>query len=157
VNETQYYVICILTVTYNLNFSIRNKTNKCIQKYVNLLQYKQLSPLHASATYCGHLQEGVFKEYITQNVKTIYKYKIPIKVFVLNCAFITACLDSNTWCNEQFYIFINILTTFPPHTHTYFSYFRTVSPYTQHMNMQFSTNFIYFSTLTQILKFLFKT
>jgi hypothetical protein len=25
-----------------------------------------------------------FEEYITQNVKTIYKYKIPIKVFVLN-------------------------------------------------------------------------
>jgi len=35
------------------------KRNKCVYKYVNVLHYKEQSLLHVSATYCGHLQEGL--------------------------------------------------------------------------------------------------
>ena len=42
-----------------LNNILRNTTNKCTYKYVDLLYYKQCSLPHVSATYCGHLQGGV--------------------------------------------------------------------------------------------------
>jgi len=38
---------------------MRNTTHKSINRYVNLLCYKQHSLLHVSATYCGNLQGGV--------------------------------------------------------------------------------------------------
>ena len=38
---------------------MRNKANKCIYRYVNLLYYKQCSLVHVVASYCGHLQGGV--------------------------------------------------------------------------------------------------
>jgi hypothetical protein len=40
-------------------FIVRNKTNNCIYRYVNLFYCKQRSLLHISATYYGHLQGGV--------------------------------------------------------------------------------------------------
>jgi hypothetical protein len=35
---------------------MRNMTNKCINRYINLLYYKQHSLLHVSATYHGHVR-----------------------------------------------------------------------------------------------------
>jgi hypothetical protein len=32
--------------------------------------------LHVSGTYCGHLQGGAVRRNITENVKTVYKYKM---------------------------------------------------------------------------------
>jgi len=54
------------------NIIMRNATDNCNYRYVNLLQYKQLSLIHVSATYCGHLQVGgviIIIIIITQNVK----------------------------------------------------------------------------------------
>ena len=40
-------------------FIMRNTTNQCIYRNINLLYYKQRSVLRVSATHCGHLQRGV--------------------------------------------------------------------------------------------------
>ena len=40
-------------------FIKRNRTNKCTYRYVNLLYHIHRNLLHISATYCGHLREGV--------------------------------------------------------------------------------------------------
>jgi hypothetical protein len=60
--------VCIMNFKWFLTmhwwFIMRNTTNKCTYKYLNLLYY---SLLHVSATYCGHLQgDGPFKIYYTE-------------------------------------------------------------------------------------------
>ena len=53
-------------------FNMRNKNSKCIYRYVNLLCYKQLSLLHVSATYCGHLQGGIlWRMYYTESQNSL--------------------------------------------------------------------------------------
>jgi len=64
--------------------SIRNNTKTCIKKYVNLLYYKQRSLPHISATFLWPSSARCSLKDIKQNVKTIYKYKILIKVCVLS-------------------------------------------------------------------------
>ena len=39
--------------------------NKCIYRYVYLMHYKQLSPLHVSAAYLAIFREVFFEVYIT--------------------------------------------------------------------------------------------
>ena len=41
--------------------SVRNATDKFVNRYVNLLLYQQRSLLHVSATYCGDLHEAVLR------------------------------------------------------------------------------------------------
>ena len=58
-------------------YIMRNKTNKCIYKYVNLLYNKQHSLLHVSVTYCSHLQGGVLlRIHYTEFKKKNYKFKM---------------------------------------------------------------------------------
>jgi hypothetical protein len=83
-------------------FIMRNTINKCICWSVHFLHYKQRSLLHVLATYCQHRQGSVlWRIYYTgrQNnfiymykmlrfkysLKYVLKYKILIKLFVLNC------------------------------------------------------------------------
>jgi len=54
---------------------MRNKPNKCIYKYVNLL-YKQRSPYVFRPHIVVIFREVLFEGYITQNAKTMYKYKV---------------------------------------------------------------------------------
>ena len=60
-------------------FIMRNTTNKCIHRYINLLYYtrKQRSLLHVSATYCDHLQGGVICRiyYIESQNNSVYKHE----------------------------------------------------------------------------------
>jgi len=65
-NIIQPHLLNLVNITYSENSlanifikCMRNKTNNCTYKYENLLQYKQRSLLHVSATYCGHRQRGV--------------------------------------------------------------------------------------------------
>jgi len=51
-------------------------TNQCICCYVYLSYYIQRSLLHVSATCYGHLQGAVLWRNITQNVTTVYIYKM---------------------------------------------------------------------------------
>jgi hypothetical protein len=95
---------------------MRNATNTFIYWYVNLPYYKQCRLLHVSATYCGHLQGDIlwrmyyierqnnliykYKSYIlNKSVKSILKYKILIKLYVLTCMLICCvCGDTtSTW------------------------------------------------------------
>jgi hypothetical protein len=60
--------VCIINCKWFMTmhgwFIMRNKTNKCTYRYLNLLYY---SLLHVSATYFGHLHGDVpFKIYYTE-------------------------------------------------------------------------------------------
>jgi hypothetical protein len=78
-------------VTVHWWIIMRNRTNKYIYRYVNLLYYKRLSLLHVSATYCDHL-EGSFLLTIydieCQN-NLMYKYKYKSLKFMLKCKIFT--------------------------------------------------------------------
>ena len=41
------------------DLALKNTTNNCMYRYVNLSCYKQRSLLHISDTYCGHIQGAV--------------------------------------------------------------------------------------------------
>jgi len=58
---TIFYVSLLLYHSFFelLTLIMRNKTNKCIFRYVNLLCYKHRSLLYVSATYRGLLQGSV--------------------------------------------------------------------------------------------------
>ena len=43
---------------------LREVTNKCIYRHVDLLYYNQRSLLHVSVTYCYLLQGGVLQMYL---------------------------------------------------------------------------------------------
>ena len=59
VNEPILVAITQGCSLYTNNITMRNTTNNCMYRYVNLLYYKQRSMLRVSATCCGRLQGGV--------------------------------------------------------------------------------------------------
>ena len=71
-----FFTVIGIKITHPI-LIMRNKTNKCTYKYVNLLYYKQLILLHVSATYCGLLQGGVLWRmyYLERQNNVIYSYK----------------------------------------------------------------------------------
>jgi hypothetical protein len=55
---------------------MRKKTNDCIYKYANLLQYTQLSLLRVSTPIVAIFRKVSLEGYFDYKAKTIYKYKL---------------------------------------------------------------------------------
>ena len=66
------YLVVSLLFTRNSGYTVmRNKTNRCMYWYVDVLWHKQRGLLHVSASYCSIFREVFFEGYITKNIKTI--------------------------------------------------------------------------------------
>jgi hypothetical protein len=75
---------------------MRNTTNNCNYRYVNVLHYKQRTLLHVSGTYCGHLQGGVLRRiYYTECSVLPKKFNIYVNVSNMDkiiCAELCVCV-----------------------------------------------------------------
>jgi hypothetical protein len=93
---------------------MRNKTNKCLYKYVNLFLYKQRSLLRGSVVYCGHLHGGVLWKicYIERQnnlqIQNIILYSCVLLVLFLTILtlILTGRPYSSIVCREFYLIFL---------------------------------------------------
>ena len=91
-------------MTMHLWFIMRNMTNKCIYGYINLLHYKQCSPLHVSATYCGYHQGGVlWRIQYTDSVTSRHNTTISAWMVSPHAQNITTALGTNNFNNISYF------------------------------------------------------
>ena len=71
---TRYMELKILIKINNVHYD--NKIKNCLWRYVNLLHYRVVSLLHVSATYCGHLQGGVFRSKYYKEHQNLSRFNV---------------------------------------------------------------------------------